>query len=605
MPGGRVKIREGRGYEAVQDRLRLPEGVKVLDKARYSPQAWDLKLNIPTGGIDTLPPFSDGQYLLVEDLIAGYLTNSSNAPLGVHISPEDLLAGWRLKTTLETTPEEVDAAMFLDSAYLRGGLAISTPEMSLEIPTGVTCSTFDDGAFPAQQTDGKSPKYEALEILERAFYDFPGRSHGREDDRVVVSVPKPQAVVGHLVKEARRAGESPHSITEAVAFFEGFAVRAGYRSLEEYVMLTLGYRSSTDLPVFARKHFLTDAETYFITPSLEIQEHVRRRVPQLLVSIGDAYSANESRALAIEIAKTEFHHPEWTNRLSPNDFHGHQVNGSLEYIFFFCPSEENQAELLNLSKTSIPDIFPEFEIRPEMPTEAIINRLIEFLERYRAAERLITDGDQDNIHCVASANRVVDLLTGKGFESFRVGSMRLYDSATSGDELRVAAIAHTISDNTDIPSTVVMDVLNDISGSVGMADKDLGDIEVRRIAEACTVQEQTVREVYARYIMLDLADKNALYAMFAREHYVAAVKIGTEYYLIDINGQQFGGVYDRLLLIPESEAMQNGFVLDGQAEGLYGQLSFTIYSNTFNSAYRASQTVIKRYMEILARREKK
>ena len=88
-------------------------------------------------------------------------------------------------------------------------------------------------------------------------------------------------------------------------------------------------------------------------------------------------------------------------------------------------------------------------------------------------------------------------------------------------------------------------------------------------------------------------------------HAVTAVRLGNRFYLVDINGQQFGESYDRLVLIPIEEAATHGFILDRPFEEQLCDFRADPFRKLFDdpgsltSDKDAYNALVRKYIEVL------
>lgn len=214
------------------------------------------------------------------------------------------------------------------------------------------------------------------------------------------------------------------------------------------------------------------------------------------------------------------------------------------------------AELIN---DPLPDHFPELDIHPADPPDRILAAFETFLDRYRLADIVFEDGGRDLIHCGFSAVRVKHLLAAKHFPASRAVTLRF----ASGDAAFDAAFGTALEQATRPYGYAPKELWGALRVVTTGSRWPSAAARAEHAAHWRANPELSTRQDVALQILSTLPadvvatiENNPL-----TPHEVATVRIGSTDYLVDINGIQFGPMYDRAALLPVADAAAHGYLL--------------------------------------------
>ncbi len=306
----------------------------------------------------------------------------------------------------------------------------------------------------------------------------------------------------------------------------------------------------------------------------------------------DPETVKPDSELAKDIEEIESTYSGLKGKLGAEDFEWDE-NG----YYVLEPSAERTRQLIDILRENLSDVFPELSISPDMDEATVVSRLRTFLENYRAAEKVIAGEDQT--HCGYSSALVNNILLAKGFEPFMVSvhQVNFYGKNNPMTELlmRISAKLRMRPDyikwifdefREDMTLTEFKDVLKDEVDSV------TGDT-ITNVGEGADISA-----AYKEMKNTTSAQRDAVANLKVGGwgHAISAVRIGSKYYLIDINGEQFGKELDKLTLIPEEDAFKHGIMLKKPLEqSKQGQEIWDAFK-PFHSGIAKNQRDIQRKM---------
>jgi hypothetical protein len=363
---------------------------------------------------------------------------------------------------------------------------------------------------------------------------------------------------------------------------------AGYGGLEIFCMRTLGYGGSRILPDIMRTHDL--AETAAICPdsSSSIKAYVGERAPIIVSALPAHVDDPKARdAYAQAMADMEHYQPGWRGRLMVEDYY--RPDGPASYRLGFKPAPSRETVLARWIQEGATDYFPELNISPDMDEHTVTTRLNEFLQRYYRAEKIFWDGGDDNVHCDASASRLVQMLMAKGFQASTIGC---HHFAQHGEPVQiVGAFIAVVAQDMNSPLHDAWSVISTIQ-SLGLD------------AESAESLPESLRPAFELYRRRTPAVAQAMNQdLGGYGHTIATVMIAGRPYIIDINQQQFGAAFEWPLLAPADEAANHGILLASRLADLpeaIAQIPFNELRLAFMRNRNAEQRVIRHYMALQA-----
>ena len=373
--------------------------------------------------------------------------------------------------------------------------------------------------------------------------------------------PNPEKMMSYLFSVAASMHTKVETHEHALIYFDQQVKSRGFQSLETYIMLHFGYRASATLPDNMRRHKVPELDQRF------------GEQPRLSETIGSAVdhwvnvifaSPRLTSAdlpirdqLAYKIARLELLHPELRGHLTPFDFDF--IRGEPLLI----PNPTRAAELRKILGDKVTDLFPEFELDPNLPEAKLLDPLREFLMAFRSAERLFDRGSEYDhgkrcAHCNDSARRVVRVFRAKGFEAFMPETLR-FSTHKKLFDYEFGDILTKLVEGTGINLNGAKKILDRIVLYKEGHDPSILD-GILLAPEAIEISQKPaiIDLIYNRIQALGKFDAAVFRMGRDNWHRIAVVKLGKRYYLIDINQQQFGGPYDELVLIPEEVAFRAG-----------------------------------------------
>ncbi|MFA5811222.1 MAG: hypothetical protein WC956_02700, partial [bacterium] len=257
----------------------------------------------------------------------------------------------------------------------------------------------------------------------------------------------------------------------------------------------------------------------------------------------------------------------------------------------FEPSAERAAAFFARVKEATPDAFPELRIEPSMDESLLLRDMREFLTEYREAENIFRDGGRDKTHCEWSARLVSHLLLVKGFDAFLVyGSQATYSGPARLKHAQLASIATVLGLRSSFAQTAVaayregmdLDRFRNELGTKGRASVN--------VATAYDIISRMTPNEREALISLEMEE---------RSHFMTAVRLRGAYYLIDIDGQQFGRKYDELRLFPADEAPRHNYVMYMSPSDCLRSIPFQELIAPLGTIYREEQLILAEYLKIL------
>jgi hypothetical protein len=436
---------------------------------------------------------------------------------------------------------------------------------------------------PAVSGDGAIVRVELtpLDKLELAMLEFPASEGVVARKR---RVPTPEEVNEFLIERARLEDPSVANIDDAMSHWDMMAKEAGYPDLQLFMRFHAGYKTETYVP--GRGHSIEGAGELLPGARDKRYDGVAARMVELKAQyLSEGRSEVVAAELARKTAVIESKNPEWKDRLREEHFRITESDQSCSCRF--TGGEELEA----IARSSRPDAFSEFNLPGNVSETEQVRNLRVFFEEYRASERLFDNGGKNDVHCGESRARVVNLLTAKGFDVIPILTWRIAFGDAKTDSRYTSAIIKAMRE-LNLPPAKLLGLIQQLGWKPSMSSEEF----VKSSQSYHGTTSEAAGRVYDYYRGLELAERELVGSRIGEEHNVAAVRIGERYYLIDIDGQQFGRTYDRLLIIPEKEAVENGLIIEGSLRDYRSTLDFHGRMIGLNSEVDAEQRVIREYM---------
>lgn len=235
-------------------------------------------------------------------------------------------------------------------------------------------------------------------------------------------------------------------------------------------------------------------------------------------------------------------YPQLAADLRPEHFVPYTSPGSNVTAYELDPAPDMAAHFWGRLCASAEDLFPQvhFSSKDTRDNISVIRR---FLCGYRAAERLVVRGDHPahaDMHCGRSTNHLRRLFGAKGLLSHGVVCRRLLHREPEDLHALVAKLSGWAA----------------VDGRTMLAVQQ----QLHREFQGDPFEPLSAR-LDARCRALSTGERAAM-TNISVPHAVALVQLGTRYYLADVNSQQFGTHFDRLVFCPVEEAASLGYLLD-------------------------------------------
>ncbi|MDX1386338.1 MAG: FHA domain-containing protein, partial [bacterium] len=290
------------------------------------------------------------------------------------------------------------------------------------------------------------------------------------------------------------------------------------------------------------------------------------------------------------IAEMESLEPAFKGKLRPEDFTRKEASYYRRgYCYDLEPSPERAQELLKILVDAHNDHFPELDIHPHQSPEETVSRLKKFLPFFQKGDREMYGSDL--MHCGGSAAALVYLLRLKGFEAFSVSlDTRFIHSDGEAAIAQHGRLLKKFSEKIGLnPAKAKYLILSGLGTE--MSQEDLQ--ETAEDYELSLEQTQRANEVYSQ---LSEGEREILEYDKGWGHAVAGVKIGDGYYLIDINGEQFGDPYAPVAFVPEAEATEKGFILSETLAKQHRTIPFERIQRDLDPSIELIHTKIRKIM---------
>lgn len=336
----------------------------------------------------------------------------------------------------------------------------------------------------------------------------------------------------------------------------------------------------------------------------QLEAYLEREVVKELEGPKEQVATSEpspAEEIAPILAQMEAWEPAFQGHLKIDDFKRVEVSYLTSgYRYELKPSPGRAQVLMKILMEAHADHFPELDIHLGLSKEETLSRLREFLPNFKYGDSRIYGGDR--MHCGASTAALVYLLRLKGFEAFDVSMERRYTPSmsldlnyTEGNEEAVIAdhgkilkkFSEAVGLSPGAAKSMALYVLEE-----GMSQEDM-----QRVAEEEGFSLEQVQKAYQVYSQMSEADRELLEDHGGWGHVVAGVLIDGEYYLIDINGEQYGGKYAGVAFISESEAIEKGFILSAPLEEDHRNISFNRYRMDLSPPIEENQIKIRNILE--------